>query len=125
MRLLSIILAAVICTESVALAGLQKHPPPGLNKVRVGRDVKIRLFDGGTLSGRVVSFNGCDLEIDSEVSPVDCAQISSVEVVRPRRTQRPPTLASGLTPLGKGLVTVAVAAGIIITLGLIAAHNTK
>ena len=123
-----------LCTAAVLVGSMLSQSvlsafqlPPNrseLNKVHVGREVELSTVDGATLVGRVVAFDGCRIELDSQLSEIHCDRIRAVKIIQPKRLKSP-AMASHLTGGTKVVVLVAVAVGLVLVLGIVAAKNTR
>ena len=123
MRLSVAALVGMMLSQSV-LSALPRPPSPSLKKVHIGQDVEVTTIEGATVAGRVVSFDGCRIELDSQPSEIPCDRIKLVKIVKPRRVKSP-AMASYLKGGTKVVVMIAVAVGLVVVLGIVAAKNTK
>ena len=110
--------------RSLGLPTSSKSLSARLDKVHVGQDVELTTVDGNTLAGRVIALDGCRIELDSQQSEIHCDRIKLVKVVKRKRVKSP-AMASHLTGGTKVVALVAVAVGLVVVLGIVAAKNTK
>ena len=123
-RFFTAALVGLLFSQSI-LSALPLPPNrPALKKVHVGQDIELTTTNGSTVTGRVVGFDGCRIDLDSQASEIPCDQIKLVKIIKPKRVKTP-AMASHLTGGTKVVVMVAVAVGLVVVLGVIAAKNTK
>ena len=124
MRLFTAALIGLMFSQTVLPANPLPSNRTGLTKVRVGQDIEVTTVEGEAVLGRVVTFDGCRIQLDSRQSEIDCAQIKIVKIIKAKRTKSP-ALASHLTGGTKAVVMVAIAVGLVLVIGIVSAKNTR